>query len=201
MEPTTMLTTLLVIIPAYLIGAIPTGVILTKLSGAEDIRKVGSGNIGATNVYRTAGRKLGILTLIGDVLKGALPVLAVSLSGQFTDEIVAMTAVAAFVGHCYPIYLRFQGGKGVATALGIFLVLAPLSVLVGFFVFVGLLLAFKYISLSSISAAATVPIVVILTGANTPLVAASLFMAAMMILRHRSNIERLIKGQEPKFKS
>lgn len=196
-----MLTTLLVIIPAYLIGAIPTGVILTKLSGAEDIRKVGSGNIGATNVYRTAGRKLGILTLIGDVLKGALPVLAVSLSGQFTDEIVAMTAVAAFVGHCYPIYLRFQGGKGVATALGIFLVLAPLSVLVGFFVFVGLLLAFKYISLSSISAAATVPIVVILTGANTPLVAASLFMAAMMILRHRSNIERLIKGQEPKFKS
>lgn len=196
-----MLTTLLVIIPAYLIGAIPTGVILTRLSGAEDIRKVGSGNIGATNVYRTAGRKLGILTLVGDVLKGALPVLAISLSGRFSPEVVAMTAVAAFVGHCYPIYLRFQGGKGIATALGIFLVLSPLSVLVAFFVFAGLFMAFKYISLSSISAAATVPIMVVVQGSNPPLIAASLFMAAVMIWRHRSNIDRLIKGEEPKFKS
>lgn len=196
-----MLTTLLVIIPAYLIGAIPTGVILTRLSGAEDIRKVGSGNIGATNVYRTAGRKLGILTLVGDVLKGALPVLAISLSGRFSPEVVAMTAVAAFVGHCYPIYLRFQGGKGIATALGIFLVLSPLSVLIAFFVFAGLFMAFKYISLSSISAAATVPIMVVVQGSNPPLIAASLFMAAVMIWRHRSNIDRLIKGEEPKFKS
>ena len=196
-----MLTTLLVIIPAYLIGAIPTGVILTRLSGAEDIRKVGSGNIGATNVYRTAGRKLGILTLVGDVLKGALPVLAISLSGRFSPEVVAMTAVAAFVGHCYPIYLRFQGGKGIATALGIFLVLSPLSVLVAFFVFAGLFMAFKYISLSSISAAATVPFMVVVQGSNPPLIAASLFMAAVMIWRHRSNIDRLIKGEEPKFKS
>ncbi len=113
---------------SYLIGAIPTGVILTRIVGGDDIRKSGSGNIGATNVYRVAGRQLGIITLIGDCLKGLLPVLAAQ-QAQIGTTAIAAVSVAAFIGHCYPVYLGFKGGKGVATALGIFLILSPLSIL------------------------------------------------------------------------
>ncbi len=196
-----MLTTILILIAAYLVGAIPTGVILTRLTGGEDIRKTGSGNIGATNVYRTAGRKLGAITLLGDALKGLLPVFAVSVSGHYDSTQIALTAAAAFIGHCYPVYLGFKGGKGVATALGIFLVFSPLAVLIAFVIFAGLVWKTRYVSLGSISAAASIPLTMILFQGDTSLFAGALFISAMIIWRHRENIDRLIKGSENKFKA
>ncbi|PNU20221.1 acyl-phosphate glycerol 3-phosphate acyltransferase [Geothermobacter hydrogeniphilus] len=196
-----MLTTFFILIAAYLVGAIPTGVILTRLTGGEDIRKTGSGNIGATNVYRTAGRKLGIITLLGDALKGLLPVLTVSLSFPADTTLIALTAAASFLGHCYPIYLGFKGGKGVATALGIFLVLSPLSVLLAVFIFAGLVWKTRYVSLGSISAAAAMPICILLLGNDTAIFTGALFISAIIIWRHRENIDRLIKGQENRFKA
>jgi len=192
------MTQILSIALAYLIGAIPTGVVLTRLTGSADIRKAGSGNIGATNVYRVAGKKLGVLTLVGDILKGLLPVLAVQAAGMPQGS-VALVAAAAFLGHCYPVYLRFKGGKGVATALGIFLVLSPPAVLVAVLLFVGLVWKWRYISLGSICAAALMPILVLWFEASTSLFAASVFIGGMVVIRHRSNIERLLAGTENKF--
>ena len=193
------MTTLLACIVAYLIGAIPTGVVLTRLTGAADIRSAGSGNIGATNVYRVAGKKLGILTLAGDTLKGVLPVLVARAWLQFDPTGVALVAVTAFLGHCYPIYLGFKGGKGVATALGIFLVISPLSVLIAFAVFALLLWKWRYVSLGSITAAAVVPLLVLLFEKDTSLFSASLVIGGMVVFRHRANIDRLIRGNENKF--
>ncbi len=189
------------LILCYLIGAIPCGVVLTRLTGAGDVRQSGSGNIGATNVYRTAGRKLGILTLVGDIIKGIIPVVyAVHLAGMANEQ-VAMIACATFLGHLYPVYLGFRGGKGVATALGIYLVLSPLSVLVAAVIFVSLVWCWRYVSLGSISAAAAVPPLAYLFEQSLPLLYASLFISIMVIWRHRENIGRLISGTENKFKA
>lgn len=183
----------------YLIGAIPTGVILTRLTGREDIRQAGSGNIGATNVYRVAGRTLGIVTLLGDCLKGLLPVLAAQQFFQLDTRSVALIALATFLGHCFPVYLGFKGGKGVATALGIFLVLSPLAVLVALTVFLMVLWRWRYISLASISAAAAIPFLVLLFSASLPLFMGTLAMAALVIWKHKTNIERLRNGSESRF--
>jgi glycerol-3-phosphate acyltransferase PlsY len=191
----------LMLIAAYLIGAIPTGVVLTRLTGAGDIRKTGSGNIGATNVYRTAGRKLGVLTLIGDALKGLLPVLFAGAVLHYPSSQIGLVAIAAFLGHCYPVYLGFKGGKGVATALGIFLVLSPLAVLGAFVLFALLVWKWRYISLGSISAAAAIPGLIYLTERSLPLLLATLVISAIVIIRHRANIERLLKGTENRFKA
>ncbi|WP_249621050.1 glycerol-3-phosphate 1-O-acyltransferase PlsY [Desulfuromonas sp. CSMB_57] len=195
-----MLALLLAMIAAYLIGAIPSGVVLTRLAGSEDIRKVGSGNIGATNVYRVAGRKLGLLTLIGDVLKGVLPVLAAQWL-HFSDGQVGLIAAAAFTGHCFPVYLGFKGGKGVATALGIFLVISPLAALGAAAVFGLLVWKWRYISLGSICAAAAMPVLVFFINRSLPLVAATLFISAVVIFRHQQNISRLLAGSENRFKA
>lgn len=184
---------------AYLFGAIPTGVLLTRLFGKEDIRKAGSGNIGATNVYRVAGRFLGILTLIGDCLKGALPVLVAQQGFALSGMPLALVALAAFVGHCYPVYLGFKGGKGVATALGIFLVLSPASVLVVLVVFALFLWHWRFISLASIAAATTIPFAIFLTTRSLPFFSVTLVIAAIVIWRHKSNIERLRSGTESRF--
>ncbi len=190
----------LTFIAAYLIGAIPCGVILSRVAGLGDIRQSGSGNIGATNVYRIGGRRLGIITLVGDALKGVLPV-AFALVVDFSALYVALIAAAAFVGHCFPVYLRFKGGKGVATALGIFLVLSPASVLLAFLVFAGTLWAWRYVSLSSISAAVVIPFLILLFERSWPLFGVALFISAMVTLRHRSNIERLLNGTESRFRA
>jgi acyl phosphate:glycerol-3-phosphate acyltransferase len=195
-----MLALLLAMIAAYLIGAIPSGVVLTRLAGSEDIRKAGSGNIGATNVYRVAGRKLGLLTLIGDVLKGVLPVLAAQWL-HFSDGQVGLIAAAAFTGHCFPVYLGFKGGKGVATALGIFLVISPLAALGAAAVFGLLVWKWRYISLGSICAAAAMPVLVFFINRSLPLVAATLFISAVVIYRHQQNISRLLAGSENRFKA
>ncbi|MGE4543393.1 MAG: glycerol-3-phosphate 1-O-acyltransferase PlsY [Pedobacter sp.] len=189
------------LIAAYLIGAIPTGVVLTRLFGATDIRNSGSGNIGATNVYRVAGKKLGVLTLLGDALKGAVPVLiAMKLLG-LGDAQVGAVAAAAFIGHCYPVYLRFKGGKGVATALGIFLVLSPLAVLGAFIIFALLLWKWRYVSLGSITAAAAIPLLVYLNSGSLSLIVTTLFISLVVIVRHHQNIQRLLNGSENRFKA
>ncbi len=193
------MTLYILILAAYLIGAIPTGVILTRLVGGEDIRSAGSGNIGATNVYRVAGRKLGLITLVGDCLKGVIPLLIGQYGFSLTEIGIAMVALAAFIGHCYPVYLGFKGGKGVATALGIFLVLSPMSVLCLLGIFGVILWKWRYISLASISAAASVPLLVFFFESSVPYVVATFIIAVLVIWKHSANIERLRNGSENKF--
>jgi acyl phosphate:glycerol-3-phosphate acyltransferase len=183
---------------AYLIGAIPTGIILTKLTGSEDIRKVGSGNIGATNVYRTAGRKLGIYTLLGDCLKGIIPMLFAMLFG-FQGADLALMGAVAMLGHCFPVYIGFKGGKGVATALGVFLVISPASVLLVLSLFLVILGKWRYISLASISCAAVIPYLVLALERSMMVFLVSSCISILVIWRHKENIDRLLAGNENKF--
>jgi glycerol-3-phosphate acyltransferase PlsY len=191
----------LLLLAAYLIGAIPTGVILTRLAGLGDIRQAGSGNIGATNVYRVAGRRLGILTLIGDALKGLLPMLYVVLSHRYPPLQVGAAALAVFLGHCFPVYLLFKGGKGVATGLGIYLVLSPLAVLGALATFALVLWKWRYISLASITAAVVLPFLLLWAERSPPLFLAALLISALVVLRHGSNIQRLVNGTENRFRA
>ena len=189
----------LFLISSYLLGSVPTGLLLASAFGVN-IRETGSGNIGATNVYRTMGRKIGILTLVGDCLKGLLPVLVAKWL-DFPDIWVAAIGLAAFLGHVYTIFLGFKGGKGVATALGVFLGTAPLSVLVGLAIFALVLYKWRYVSAASIAAAAIIPVAVTLTKGTPELIAMSFVIAAIVIFRHRENIVRLRGGTESKFKA
>lgn len=191
----------LFLLAAYLIGAIPSGVVLTKLAGLDDIRSQGSGNIGATNVYRVAGRRLGVLTLVLDALKGLLPMLAAVAWLHLPEGLLGMIALALFLGHCYPVYLGFKGGKGVATALGIYLVLSPPAVLLALGLFIGLLWKWRFVSLGSVSAAAAIPFAVLLFEGSWPLFAATLVISALVILRHKANIQRLFEGTESRFRA
>ena len=192
---------LFTLLASYLIGAIPSGVVLTKLTGAGDVRDSGSGNIGATNVYRTAGRMLGILTLAGDIIKGVIPAIYATTIAEMTAGQIALVAAVTFLGHLYPVYLKFKGGKGVATAPGIYLVLSPLSVLFAFLIFAGLVWTWRYVSLGSITAAAAAPLLIYVIEDSTQLLFASFFISMMVIWRHRENIGRLISGTENKFKA
>lgn len=185
---------------AYLIGAIPSGVVLTRLIGGDDIRKAGSGNIGATNVYRVAGPKLGILTLVGDALKGVIPVAYAVYLAEMPAEQIALIATATFLGHLYPVYIGFKGGKGVATGMGIFLMMSPLTVALGLCIFATVLWKSRYVSLASICAAASLPFFNYGIERDTALLLASLFISGMVVFRHRANIERLKNGTESKFK-
>jgi len=191
------MTLFFVITFAYLCGAIPTGVLITNRLGV-DVRKVGSGNIGATNVARSVGKKAGILTLLGDAAKGLIPVLVI----RFFDlgEIpLACSAVAAFLGHLFSPFLGFSGGKGVATGLGVFLGLAPQAILLGLALFAITFAASRIVSLASIAAAGiTPPLLFLLSYPKSHLVAGT-FVAIMIIVRHRENIVRLLKGEEQKF--
>ncbi len=167
---------------SYLLGSIPTGYIIGSLAGV-DIRKVGSGNVGATNVARVVGKKRGLLTLIADVTKGFLPVFVAGRLG-LSHTAVALVAIAAFLGHLYPVFLKFQGGKGVATALGVLLALAPMATVVLIALFGVVAGSSRLVSLSSIVAALAAPI-----------------MPVMITVRHRDNIQRLYAGTEPRFGS
>ncbi|MCM2264835.1 MAG: glycerol-3-phosphate 1-O-acyltransferase PlsY [Desulfuromonadales bacterium] len=188
-----------ILVAVYLIAAIPTGVVLTRLMGLEDVRSKGSGNIGATNVFRVAGKLPGILTLIGDILKGFLPLLAVKLWLAPTPLQLGLAGVVAIIGHCYPVYLRFKGGKGVATALGIFLVLDPLALLGGCVVFLLAVAVTRYISLGSVLAATAAPLLTILFHRPLPLILCTLAIGALIIWRHRENLRRIFSGTENRF--
>ena len=183
------------IILGYLAGSIPTGLILSKAFSDIDPRREGSRNIGATNILRTAGKKLGALTLIGDCLKGLIPVLH-ALWLMKSEVWVCLVALGAFAGHLFPVFLKFKGGKGVATALGIYLGIAPLAVLIDAVIFFGVVLKWRYISLGSLTAAALMPILIaILTGSKFYL-DASLIIAGLIYYRHHGNIQRLLAGSE-----
>ena len=195
----TILNEILLLIGAYLLGSVPTGLLLARSMGVN-IRETGSGNIGATNVYRTIGRKLGILTLVGDCLKGLIPVLIAKWLG-LPEIWIAAVGAAAFLGHVYTVFLGFKGGKGVATALGVFLGTSPLSVLFGVIVFALVLYRWRYVSLASITAAAVIPVPVWIVGASPELTAMALVIAAIVILKHHENISRLRAGTESKFKA
>ena len=184
---------------AYLLGSIPTGLLLGKACGI-DVRKEGSGNIGATNLYRTVGRKVGVITLVGDCFKGLVPVLVARACGLGAEQ-VAWVGLAAFCGHVFSVFLRFKGGKGVATALGVFLALSPLAVAIAVGVFAVLVLKWRYVSLGSICAAAIMPLAVSLLGGNRVLLLVTVLIALSVIVKHHENIKRLVVGTESKFKA
>jgi acyl phosphate:glycerol-3-phosphate acyltransferase len=189
---------------AYLLGSIPFGLILSKLFGAGDVRKAGSGNVGATNVARVAGPVPGILTLLLDGSKGAA---AVWLAARFANESAAWMTIAglfALIGHCFPVWLRFRGGKGVATAAGMFLVLCPLAALGAIGLFVLVVVFWRYVSLGSIAAAAAMPMLIYFLWAPhhaPPLtVTFGAFAAAILVVyKHDANIQRLVEGREARF--
>jgi len=183
----------------YLVAAIPTGVVLPRLMGLEDVRSKGSGNIGATNVYRVAGKLPGFLTLLGDILKGFLPLLAVKLWLAPTPLQLGVAGVVAIIGHCYPVYLRFMGGKGVATGFGIFLLLDPQALLGGCLVFLVAVALTRYISLGSVLAAIAVPLLTLLFSRPLPMVLSACAIGALIVWRHRDNLQRLLAGTENRF--
>ncbi len=182
---------------SYLIGGVPVGVLIGKSRGV-DIRQHGSGNIGATNVLRVLGVKLGLLAFSLDVLKGAVPVLGSSALGLQGWALYGC-GIAAVVGHCYSPYLRFAGGKAVATGLGVLLAFNWVAGLICFGIWVVLTAATRYVSLASMVAYAAAPLLAWLLGDGTPLIAALGFLAALSIYRHRDNIQRLRAGTEGKI--
>lgn len=188
---------ILAIIISYLVGSVPSGFIIGVFAGI-DVRSAGSGNIGATNVARVLGKSRGIVTLLADAAKGLLPTfLALQLGFDYTAA--GWVAAAAFLGHLYPLYLKFRGGKGVATAMGALLVLAPMATLVLLCVFGGALLISRIVSAGSIAAAVAAPIILWLLSYPSPVIGVGAFFGAMVILRHRANIQRLLAGAEPRF--
>ena len=190
----------LLVVFAYLLGSIPTGLLLSRALAGKDPRQQGSRNIGATNVMRTVGKALGIITLLGDVLKGLIPVV-IALWLVKEEFWVAGTGLAAFLGHCFPIYLRFKGGKGVATSLGIFLPLAPIAVVFDIFFFAGVVATSRIVSVGSILGAAAMPILIWLLGYPLPSIVLGICVALFIIYRHKENIQRLLTGGENKLLS
>jgi glycerol-3-phosphate acyltransferase PlsY len=187
---------------AYLIGSIPTGVLVTRLATGRDIRRQGSGNIGATNVRRVAGNRLGAVVLLGDVLKGCLPVLVVmglTREDPAGSVYVALTGLGAFLGHLYPIYLKGRGGKGVATAAGCFLPISPLALAGAVLVFVLVVWRRRVVSLGSLGAAGVLPVFVWLRSGSAIFTAMGGVMAVLIFLRHSGNIRRLREGVEPRI--
>jgi glycerol-3-phosphate acyltransferase PlsY len=196
------------LIVAYLLGSIPFGYLIVKLTSGADIRETGSGGTGATNVSRKAGKAGGVATLALDALKGAAAVLVARwLSGEEgTSWVVAAAAALAVVGHCFPVWLKFKGGKGVATGLGVFLAIAPWAALAALAVFIVVVWRTRYISLGSIVAAAFLPLWVFLTHTwiepvvdFAPIMTALCAVSAVIIFKHSENIKRLMAGAENKF--
>jgi len=189
-----------IVLFGYLLGSVPTGLVLTRLFSKVDPRRSGSQNIGATNIYRTAGKTLGILTLVGDVLKGAIPVV---LAIQFgvSSRWIAIAGLSAVLGHVFPVFLGFKGGKGVATALGAYLIMSPVAVLIECFVFAGLVWKWRYISLGSIACATTIPVLIAFFRSDSQAYfIVSVIIAALILYRHQTNIARLLQGNESKWK-
>ena len=193
----------IILASAYLLGSVPFGYLLVRFFRKEDIRSVGSGNIGATNDARSGAKGLGILTLVLDALKGTAAVLLAKHLFPNTLDIAALAAVFAILGHVFPVWLGFKGGKGVATALGVYLALSWPTAIASLAVFIIVLLLTKYVSLASIVGAAVLPIFFLLFVADrSPIVIASvLFISLLVILKHHMNIARLKSGTESKFGS
>ncbi|WP_167632275.1 glycerol-3-phosphate 1-O-acyltransferase PlsY [Mariprofundus ferrooxydans] len=181
---------------AYLLGAIPFGLLLTKALSKRDPREHGSGNIGATNAMRTGGKLVGALTLLADILKGIIPV-ALAIAADLSEAWIAVIASATFIGHLYPVYLRFRGGKGVATMLGVILPWQPLVAGIGILLWFVLMKLSHYVSLASILTALSLPLLIVLTDGSMPALIAGMMIATLVTLKHASNIKRLLDGSEP----
>ena len=187
------------IIASYLVGAIPFGLFFGKFFGGVDVRTVGSGNIGATNVLRGAGKKAALMTLLADALKGLVPVLLTARIGN-DDTVTALSGIAAIAGHNFPLYLRFKGGKGVATSFGVVLAVAPWTGLVCLLTWAAAAAVWRYSSLSALIAFALYPLITFaFHGDSRPLRLLSLVVFGLMYFRHRDNIKRLLAGTEPKI--
>jgi glycerol-3-phosphate acyltransferase PlsY len=186
----------LVIIVSYLIGAIPTGYLVARVKGI-DIRQRGSGNIGTTNVWRNLGPALGLAVLAGDVLKGVIAVfLGRSIGG---GDVQLLTALAVLVGHSWPVFLGFQGGKIIATTLGVFILLEPLAMAIGLVIWLVVVGLSRYISLGSILALVSLPVLMLALGYPWTHFIFALAVAALAIYKHWSNIQRIFAGTEPKI--
>lgn len=185
------------ILVAYILGSVPFGVLVARSKGI-DIQKVGSGNIGATNVLRTLGKVPALITLVGDTFKG---VAAIVMSRLFAggDFIEGIAGVAVVFGHMYSIFLSFRGGKGVATGFGVFAVYSPVSALVSITVWILTALFLRYSSLAAITAFFSLPIVLAASGASGVKIFFAIVIAFLIILRHKQNIQRLVKGQETRI--
>jgi glycerol-3-phosphate acyltransferase PlsY len=196
----------LLLLAAYLLGSIPFGLIVARLFARRDIREAGSGNIGAANVTRVAGPLPGILTLLFDAAKGALAVLlAVRLTNHDATAMI-LAGDFALIGHCYPVWLRFKGGKGVATGLGVFTALAPFAGLSALAVFIIVAAIWRFSSLASLAAAASMPILVYFLWApghapSLTIVFGTLFASTLVMYKHDANLQRLVQGTEPRFGS
>jgi glycerol-3-phosphate acyltransferase PlsY len=187
----------LIVLLGYLFGSVPFGLLISKARGI-DLRKVGSGNIGTTNVLRAVGKKEALITLLADILKGTVPVvLARTLTGN--DTLVALTAAAAVLGHDFPLFLRFKGGKGVATSIGVMLGVSPFLGLLLIVVWVLTALVFKYSSLSALTAFGVLFVFSFVPSFPKPIKALMIILPALIYVKHRANIQRLIQGVEPKL--
>lgn len=185
---------------AYLIGGLPFGYWFVRLTSGQDIRAMGSGNIGATNVHRTMGRKAGVSVLLLDIAKGFVAVFIAGAATHHDPLAVALAISAVMLGHCYPIFLNFRGGKAVACFVGAFLYAAPLSLLAIAVFFVLVVALSKYISLGSVLSAAVFPVVFwFIDNPPVPILLASIFAGILIIYRHKANISRLRSGTEHSF--
>ena len=192
------MTRIIIVIVAYLVGSIPFGYLIVRKKIGADIRQTGSGGTGATNVSRRAGKAAGVLTLLLDAAKGCAAVLiAKALTGD--EWVIAAAAIAALVGHIFPVWLGFRGGKGVATGVGIFLVLAPIALLCAGVIFVAIVALTRYVSLGSIVAAVLIPVFVWWQSDWRPLLIAAVVGAALIVFAHRGNIQRLASGTESRI--
>ncbi len=195
---TALIEAVAVVVGAYFLGSIPVGLLVARARGI-DIREVGSGNIGATNVARGLGKKIGAGVLVLDALKGALPVLAVrwlGLAHTVNPLIVSAAGFAAVAGHCFPIWLGFHGGKGVATSLGVYLALDPLVTAAGVGVFAVIYAATRIVSIGSLIAAVAFPVLLLLLGRSDADVTLGIAVALVIIYRHKANISRLLHHRE-----
>ena len=195
--PLYMIPFILAAIIGYLFGSIPFGLIIAHAAGAGDVRKIGSGNIGATNVLRTGRKSLALATLAADILKGFLPTLAAVYG--FGPDIAVVTGLGTVVGHCFPVWLRFKGGKGVATATGVILAITPLAFPFLLLVFAMVLKATRFVSLASILAAAAAPVIAWFLLHQPQPAELYVILAIIIIAKHHENIGRLIAGRENRF--
>lgn len=183
---------------AYLLGSIPFGLLIGFTRGV-DVRRSGSGNIGATNILRTLGRGAALLTLVLDLLKGLVPVLASRLLFETGISGAIIVGAAAVAGHAFPLYLRFRGGKGVSTTLGVIIGISPLAAFLSFLVWLAVYLARRIVSLASILAAASLPVfLLLLPRENVVLPVFGFLVCGLVLVSHRSNIRRLLEGKEPR---
>ncbi len=180
---------------AFLCGSVPFGLLLVKVAGKGDVREHGSGNIGATNVSRVGGKALGLLTLLLDIAKGFLPVFVAKQLG-WGETALSLLALSAVLGHVFTPWLKFQGGKGVATALGVALAFRAGMVLPALGVFIVLLLVFRYVSLGSVLSAVALPLVLAWRGGPPPVLILWAGLSLLVVIKHHENIRRLLKGTE-----